>query len=147
MKISTRTRYGLMALFDIALNYKKKPATVKDIAKRQNLSEKYLEQILLDLKRKGFVQAIQGPKGGFVLAKDPKNIKLIEVFSSLEGPISFAPCIDNLKYCKIIRECGIRKIWVNLKKNFEDYLSSISLMDIIKAHKRRKKDENNKGNK
>jgi Rrf2 family protein len=138
MKISTKTRYGLRAIIELAENYKGEPVKVEEIAKRQNISEKYLEHIMLQLKKSGFIESVQGARGGFILVKDPEEIKIIDIVLSLEGNISPVFCIDNPKLCKFSDFCSSREIWKGLKDKIYEFLSSIKLSDVIKLSKKKK---------
>jgi len=143
MKFSTKTRYGIRAMLDLAIHYKNKPVMVKEIAKRQKISEKYLEHIMLELKKAGFVQSISGAKGGYILAKDPSEVKLSELVEILEG--SFAPvmCVDHKSLCPEGEKCSVREVWAKVKEGIKKVLDSITLSDLIKREKeKREKKEN-----
>ena len=88
MKLSTRSRYGVRALLELAIDYDKGPLQIKTIADREKISNKYLEQLIAILKSAGLVTSIRGPKGGYVLSRPPAEIQLSEVFKVLEGPIT-----------------------------------------------------------
>jgi len=131
MKISTKSRYGLRALTDLALHYMGKPILIKDIAKREDLSESYLENIFTKLRKVGILLSCKGRGGGFYLAKDPKDIKVLEIIQALEGKNSFSDCIDFPFYCKRSQACLSRDVWVMLNRRLKDTLSSITLYDLI----------------
>jgi Rrf2 family protein len=95
VKLSTRTRYGIRAILELAVNHGKGPLQTRVIARRQNISVKYLEQLMAMLKTGGFVRSIRGSKGGYVLARPPAQIKLREVFSALEGPVVTVECLED----------------------------------------------------
>ena len=124
MKISSRFRYGLRLLIDLAMKYEKGPLLLKDIAECEKISKKYLEQIVISLKNAGMIRATRGFKGGYYLAKPPEEIKIIDVYKLLEG--SFAPveCLDDPDICSLIDNCPSRALWAKLgdaiKKTFEN---------------------------
>ncbi|MCM8803438.1 MAG: Rrf2 family transcriptional regulator, partial [Candidatus Omnitrophica bacterium] len=93
MKFTTKTRYGIRGLIELGLNYKGRPVLVKEIAKRQNISERYLEHIMLALKKGGILRSIKGGKGGYMFLKDPSEIKISQIIEILEGPLSPVECV------------------------------------------------------
>ena len=131
MKLSTRTRYGIRAILEVALNYGKGPVQTKVIAHRQNISVKYLEQLMALLKTGGFVRSIRGSKGGYVLARPPEQIRLSEVFTALEGPIVTVECLENRDYCDQVADCIARRLWAQVQQAIEGVLNSVSLQTLI----------------
>jgi len=99
MKLSARTRYGLRALLELAENASKGPLQLRVIARRQEISAKYLEQLMAVLKSAGFVRSIRGAKGGYLLARQPDQIRLDEVFHCLEGTVTTSECVENKELC------------------------------------------------
>ncbi len=131
MRISTRTRYGIRLLFELGLNYGKGFILLKDIAEKQNISEKYLSKIVLLLKGAGFIRTERGSKGGYMLAKDPRNINMLETVSILEGDIYLIDCIKDKALCEIQYKCPTFDLWYGLNEQIIKYLSSITLQDLI----------------
>ena len=131
MKLSTRVRYGTRALLDIAQHRGDKPVLLRDIAKRQQVSRNYLEQILGQLKAAGLVRSIRGVRGGFVLTKPPSEIKLSEIFLALEGPISLVECVEDANICERVGTCATRKLWKELSALITDVLGSKTLQDLM----------------
>ena len=131
MKLSTRTRYGIRAILEIAVNYGNGPLQTRIIAQRQNISVKYLEQLMAILKSAGFVRSTRGAKGGYNLAKPPDQIKLSEVFSSLEGPVVTVECLEDESYCANAADCIARQLWAQVQKAEDDVLESITLQDLV----------------
>ncbi len=131
MKLSTRTRYGVRAILDLAENAEKGPLQLKIIARRQDISAKYLEQLMAVLKSAGLVRSIRGAKGGYVLAKDPNQIRLYQVFHCLEGPVTTAECVENKDYCRRTADCAARGVWIQVRQAIEDVLQSTTLQDLI----------------
>ena len=137
MKLSTRGRYGTRAMLDLALHYGKGPVLLKDTARRQEISERYLEHIMIALVSTGLVQSMRGQHGGFSLAKVPKEIKLSQIIQAVEGPISLVACVDDPKICNRVDVCVTHEIWKKLKKAMLEILDSITLEDIAKMHKKK----------
>lgn len=139
MKLSTKTRYGVRAMIDIAENYSGKPVLVKEIAARQDISEKYLEHIMLELKKAGFVESISGAKGGFVLKKNPEQIKMIDIVVALEGNLSIVSCVEDKNFCSSSSFCVARDLWVKVKKEMEKVLEGVTLKELAELQKEKKK--------
>lgn len=135
MKFSTRTRYGLRALIDLGVYYEGKPVFVKDIAKRQNLSERYLEHIMLTLKKAGILRSLKGGKGGYAFLKEPSEIKIREIIEILEGTISPAECVEKSQICERSQNCVARELWCSIKKEILKYLDNITLQELIEKQK------------
>ena len=131
MKLSTRTRYGIRAILELATNYGKGPIQTNLIAKRQEISVKYLEQLMAILKACGLVKSIRGAKGGYILAKKPDEIKLSEVFHCLEGTVVTAECVEDADYCHRSPDCAARYIWAKVQRAIEGILDSVTLQDLV----------------
>jgi Rrf2 family protein len=140
MKLSTRSRYGVRALLELAIDYDKGPLQIKAIAKRENISNKYLEQLIAILKASGMVVSIRGPKGGYKLAKHPKEITLSEVFRVLEGPITMFDCLVDKNFCTRCGDCLTKQIWIKMQDAITGVLSSITLADMAADAGEHKKD-------
>ena len=132
MKISSRFRYGLRLLVDLARNYEKGPVLLKSIAECERISKKYLEQIVISLRTAGMLSATRGSKGGYYLTKSPEKIKLVDIYRLLEGPFSPVECIDNPKGCVLVRTCPTRQLWDDLSKSIEGTFKGITLSDLLK---------------
>jgi len=131
VKLSTRTRYGIRAVIEVALSHGKGPLQTRAIAQRQNLSVKYLEQLMALLKSGGFVRSIRGSKGGYVLARPPNQIKLSDVFNALEGSVITVECLEDENYCAQVADCIARQLWAQVQEAIENVLRSITLQDLI----------------
>ena len=127
MKLSTRTRYGIRAILELAENYGKGPLRLKTIARHQELSVKYLEQLMAILKSAGIVRSIRGSKGGYVLARSPGQIKVSDCFNCLEGPIITTECVDNISFCPRTSDCVARGLWSEVQNAIVSVLQSITL--------------------
>ena len=132
MKLSTKGRYGVRLLIDIAQHYDEGPVDLGDIAKRQSISEKYLWSLIPPLKNAGIITSTRGSKGGYVLAKHPTDIKLNEIVALLEGPICLVDCINDPSLCKRSAICSTKDVWTLVSKNINDTLSGITIADMVK---------------
>ena len=137
MKLSTRTRYGTRLLFDLAYNYGKGPILLKDISKRQNISEKYLSKIVMQLKSAGFVKSERGAKGGYFLAKLPSEINMQQVVEILEGDKLFIDCINAQKQCEFEERCPAYNLWLEMANITMKFLKSKTLEDLIDDYKKK----------
>ena len=131
MKLSTRTRYGIRAIIELAQHEGKRPLQLKLIAERQGISVKYLEQLMSLLRASGFVRSIRGSKGGYILARAPEQVNLSEVFRCLEGPVTTAECTENEDYCERAADCAAREVWMKVEEAIQRVLKSISLADLV----------------
>ena len=133
MKISTKGRYGLRALVDLAINGRNGlPVLLADIAKRQDISDKYLEQIATALHRAGIVKTVRGRKGGYLLAKPDTTIGVNEIIEALEGPICLVECVSEPGTCAKSSVCCSRDIWTQLSSKIKEVLSGYTLADLAK---------------
>jgi Rrf2 family protein len=135
MNISTRGRYGLRALLEIAIGPEQIPVTIRDISKRQQMSVTYLEQILHRLKKAGLVRSIRGAKGGYVLARKGDKITVTQIINALDGPISISHCDFpkmREKSCIGPSACVSRLLWKKLEDLIEGALSGVTLADLQK---------------
>jgi Rrf2 family protein len=132
MKLSTRTRYGLRAILDLAANEGKGPVRLKTIAQHQQISVKYLEQLIAILRSAGLVRSIRGAKGGYVLAKPAGQIKVYDVFFALEGssPIT-VECLENKDLCARALDCVARDVWMKVQGAIIRVLNSMTLKDLL----------------
>ena len=131
MKLSSRSRYGLRAILDLALEYGGGPLQIKTIAKREDISSKYLEQLMTILKTAGLVRSLRGPKGGYLLVKPPNEVRLSEVFTVLEGPLVTVECLQHPQFCPRCAECITRQVWAQIHDAMLGVLESITLQDMV----------------
>lgn len=137
MRLSTRTRYGTRLLFELAYNYGKGPVLLKDIARRQDISEKYLSKIIILLRSAGIVTSFRGAKGGYILSKHPAEIKMKQVIEALEGDIAFVDCVRKGGICKNEAKCPTREFWCKMEDVMNEYLNSETLDTIVENYKRK----------
>ena len=135
MKISTKGRYGLRILLDLALYAKEEPRLMKDIASSQEISEKYISRLILKLNQAGLVDSFRGAKGGFMLAKPPKEISLLEIVEAMEGNIALVDCVFDKDFCPKSENCSACKVWASLNKKIRKQMKEISLKDLLKSEK------------
>mgnify|MGYP001157219211 FL=1 len=135
MKLTTKGRYAVLALTEIALSEDKNLIKISEIAKSQNISSTYLEQILLNLKKNGFVKAVRGPNGGYKLALEAENIIMSDVIEVIEGKIEAKGCSHkNVSCTGISGKCLNHDLWDELGKQIDLFLSHISLKDILEGN-------------
>lgn len=138
MKLSTRSRYGLRLMFELALNFNKGTVFLKDIAERQDLSEKYLSKLIIPLKAAKLVNSARGAHGGYTVARDPETITVKEIVEALEGDLSLVECLKNASVCDSVEVCPTREIWRSLEREMRKVLENITLQSIVKDHQEKK---------
>jgi Rrf2 family transcriptional regulator, cysteine metabolism repressor len=136
MKISTRTRYGVRAMFELAMEYGKGPLQTRTIAEREDISNKYLEQLIAVLKSAGLIRSVRGPKGGYVLINPPAKVRLLEIFVALEGPIEPVECLEHETYCPRCAICVTRGVWAELQHCIIGVLEKTTLQDLVDRAKK-----------
>ncbi|MFA5858863.1 MAG: Rrf2 family transcriptional regulator [Elusimicrobiota bacterium] len=132
MKISFKGDYALKTILDLSLHYGQGVVLARDIAKRQDIPLKYLEQILLTLKGAGYVQSKRGPAGGYLLTKLPEQITIGEIVRLMEGPTSPITCVSSSGYAKCSDEhlCPFRSMWVEVKDAINEIVDKTTFKDI-----------------
>jgi len=133
MKLSTKGRYGLRAMLDMALIEEEGPIASHTIAQRQEISERYLEQLLIPLKQAGLVKSVRGSQGGYILGRAPKDISVGDIIRVLEGPLAPVDCVNELNPddCKRADTCVTRMIWAKVRDSISEILDSYSLQDLV----------------
>jgi len=135
MKISTKGRYALRLMLDLAIYDTGEPVSLKDIAKRQEISEKYLEQIISVLNKAGFVRSIRGASGGYVLRRKPKEYTVGDILRLTEGSLSPVACVgEESEECVRSGDCVTVMVWEKLDKAINDVVDNISLQDLVDWH-------------
>jgi Rrf2 family transcriptional regulator, iron-sulfur cluster assembly transcription factor len=133
MKLSTRSRYGTRLMLELAQHYPNGPLHLNTIALQQGISVKYLEQIIIPLKKAKYIQSVRGPKGGHVLARPPEEVTVGEIVALLEEGASLAECSVNPKVCERSSICQTRYVWQVAAQAMFDKLNSITLADLLKT--------------
>ncbi|MEG6585603.1 RrF2 family transcriptional regulator [Dendrosporobacter sp. 1207_IL3150] len=140
MKLSTKGRYGVAAMYDLALHYGQGPISLKSVAQRQGISEHYLEQLMGALRKAGYVKSIRGSQGGYTLTKDPTQITVGDIITIMEGPIAPVDCVltDEAEntYCERAGACVTRGVWAKVRDSINNVLDSISLADLCREDKK-----------
>ena len=133
MKLSTRGRYGLRAMLDIAINQGDGPITLHSISERQGISVGYLEQLMVPLKKEGLIRSVRGAQGGYLLAREPDKITVGDIIRALEGPIAPVACVseDFPEECDRAEGCVTRLVWAKVRDSIAEVLDSLTLADLI----------------
>ncbi|MBI5018026.1 MAG: Rrf2 family transcriptional regulator [Deltaproteobacteria bacterium] len=139
MKLTTKSRYGVRAIFDIAYHAGGLPAQIKDISERQRISPRYLEQIFQKLKKVGILGSKRGPRGGYFLLKEPKDITLYEIITCAEGPIELVFCVadddegENCRMqCEMHDECPASPLWKEIGGEIAEIFRRTTIQDLCK---------------
>lgn len=130
MKLSTKGRYGVKAMVDLAIHYGSEPVSIKSISERQGISEYYLEQLFAPLRKSNLIKSVRGAQGGYVLSKAPKDITVADIMEVLEGPIEISNCLDE-KNCNNVDCCATRLLWAKIKNSIDSVTKSTTLQDIL----------------
>ena len=145
MKLSTRSRYGTRLVLDMARHYNQGPIRLSDIARRQNISIKYLEHLIRPLKQAAYVKSVRGPKGGHYLVTPPEKITIGDIVAVLEGGIQLTVCTADPQTCERSDDCATRIVWYEATRAMYERLSEITVSDLLKLDcEIRKKAENGK---
>jgi len=133
LRLSTKGRYGVLAMVELALQYGDGPVSIKEIAEKQNFSDSYMEQLFSTLKNAGLVKSIRGARGGYILAREPSDITVGQIIRALEGPIELAECIDGggKQICSKSPECVTRGLWKDISDSISNIIDNRSLQDLL----------------
>ena len=131
MKLSTRSRYGARILVDLARNSKQGPVQIGEISKRQDISVKYLEQLIRPLKQANLVNSVRGPKGGHLLAVKPEDITLGQIVRLFEGQSELVECISSPEKCSMSDDCQVRLAWGDATRVLYENLDSTTIADLM----------------
>ena len=135
MKLSTRGRYGIHAMYDLAVNYGDGPQSIKCIAERQNVPEAYLEQLIAMLRREKLVISNRGAQGGYRLAREPKDITVGDVLRALEGGLNLVDCLEEEDTCGKSCACPSRIVWMKIRDGLNQVVDGITLQDMMDEQK------------
>ena len=136
MKISTKGRYAVRLMYDLAVHHTGDWVALKDVSRRQGISVKYLEQIVRQLSICGYLKSLRGPHGGYQLAKEPADYTIYEILQFTEGSLQPVACLDDeINQCGRYHECPTIGIWEGLGQVIREYLSQITLEDIVERAK------------
>lgn len=132
MKISTKGRYALRTMLELAKNQGNKPLPVKEISARQDISDKYLEQIIAVLNKAGYVKSVRGPQGGYILLKDPKDCTVGMILRLTEGSLAPVECLEYEKNtCPRKDTCATVKVWEKIDSAVKNVVDNITLEDLL----------------
>ncbi|HEX9896091.1 MAG TPA: Rrf2 family transcriptional regulator [Dehalococcoidales bacterium] len=137
MKLSTKGRYAMRAMLDLAQHYGEGLVLLKDVAHRQEVSERYLEHLFLTLKAASLVTSVRGARGGFQLTRPPSEVKLIDIVCACEGQLSIVECVADPESCKRSKRCATRDVWVELQAAMDGVLESQTLQDLVERQQRK----------
>ena len=133
MKLSTRGRYGTRLMLELAKHYGKGPINITEISKNQGISVKYLEQIIIPLKKAKLIKSVRGPKGGHTLSKSPDKIFLLQILKPLESHLTLVDCVSDDDTCEHIETCLIRPVWGKAYHAMMNIFKETSLEDILQS--------------
>lgn len=132
MKITSRGRYAVMALVSLAGASRGNPVSLKDIARQEDISELYLQQLFARMRRRKLVKSVRGPGGGFILARHPSQITIGEIIRSAEGKESRVGCRKSGRKCGMIERCRTQNMWDTLEERIDGFLDSITVEDLFR---------------
>jgi Rrf2 family cysteine metabolism transcriptional repressor len=132
MRLSTKGEYASRAMLELSLHYEKKPLHIRDISKAQDIPQRFLEQILLQLKRAGLLRSRKGPEGGYYLAKPPGEINVAEVIRAMDGPLAPIDCVSVTAYevCPHERTCSLKGLWKEVRDVIAEILERTTFADL-----------------
>lgn len=139
IKLSTKGRYGTRLMLNLALHYSdgNEAVILKNVSDDEDISIRYLEQIIIPLKIARLVKSIRGAGGGYTLARQPSEIKLSEILSTLEGSCCLVDCLEDKDYCDRIPICATYDVWKDATDILKNHFDSLTLQDLIKTHKKK----------
>ncbi len=135
VKLSTRGRYGLKAMFELSLRHNSGPTPIKEIAASQNIPDNYLEQLFYQLKKAGYIISVRGACGGYSLSKEPIEIVVGDIIRLLEGEIAPSECVSSNSNCDRSGCCVTQKVWEKIKESVENVIDKITLQDMVDDYK------------
>jgi len=137
MRLSTKVRYSVRLMLELALHYGQGSLSLRDVADRQGVSEKYLEHLAAALKAAGLVRGLRGRHGGYTLARPPDEIPLSAIHAALEGSLAPVECVDDPDVCGREEQCVARDVWKEVRDAVKEVLESTTLQDLADRHRRK----------
>lgn len=137
MKLSTRGRYSTRLMLELGVRYGQGPVLLKDISEKQEISLKYLGQLIIPLKIAGLIKSTRGSHGGYFLSRSPEEIRLSEILRAVEGTLAFTECVESPDICYRSGNCVAHDVWEDASKQFNNMLDSISLSDMLKKQEQK----------
>ena len=138
IRISTKGRYSLRMMMDLARHFGEGPVMLREIAERQAISEKYLGQIIFQLRAANLIRSTRGAHGGYSLVKSPENITVKDIVEAVEGSINLVECVNAPAICDRADDCIARIVWTRAAEKVSDYLESIKLSYIVRMGQKQK---------
>ena len=137
MRLSTKVRYSVRFMLELALSYSQGNVRLREVAERQEVSEKYLEHLVAGLKAAGLVRGLRGRRGGYALARPPAEIPLSEIHAAVEGSLAPVACVDDPAICSREEQCVARDVWKEVRDAVRDVLESTTLQDLVDRHRQK----------
>ena len=136
MKISTKGRYGLRILLDIALyRVGDKPRMIREIASNQEISEKYISRLIIELRKAGFVRSVRGVNGGYTLTRKPEDISVLDVLETMEGPVAIVDCTNSSgEACRRKLQCPTQRMWAEINQKIRSAFAAYTLKDLVELY-------------
>ena len=136
MKISTKGRYGLRILLDIALyRVGDKPRMIREIASNQEISEKYISRLIIELRKAGFVRSVRGVNGGYTLTRKPEDISVLDVLETMEGPVAIVDCTNSSgEACRRKPQCPTQRMWAEINQKIRSAFAAYTLKDLVELY-------------
>lgn len=134
MHLTSRGRYATRAMVELARIQKTGPIPLSVIASCQNISRKYLQQLMSLLRRAGLVRVLKGNKGGFMLSKPPDQITIADILTAVEGDLSLVECIGSEGLCERTPDCQVRNVWIEATNTMVEYLNSVTLTTVLEKY-------------
>ena len=143
MKISTKGRYALRLMLDVALHSHGAAVPLRDVAQRQEISDKYLEQIVTQLSRAGLVRSVRGAGGGYLLTREPEEYTVGEILRVLEGNLAPVSCVDGSDCCDRVDHCVTVDVWRQIQEAVSSVVDHITLRDLVEQYHQKTQDQAN----
>lgn len=136
MKISTKGRYGLRILLDIALyRVGDKPRMIREIASNQEISEKYISRLIIELRKAGLVKSVRGVNGGYTLTRKPEDINILDVLEIMEGPVAIVDCTNSSgEACRRKPQCPTQRMWAEINQKIRSAFAAYTLKDLVELY-------------
>lgn len=145
MKISTKGRYALRLMLDLATAPAGEPVPLRDVAQRQEISDKYLEQIVTPLSRAGLVRSVRGAGGGYLLTRETKDYTVGEILRPLEGSLAPVSCVDGSECCARAEQCVTLEVWREIQQAVSGVVDRITLADLVERQQLKSREPARKG--
>jgi len=139
VRLSTKGEYASRAMLELAFHYESKPLHIRDISRAQSIPQRFLEQILLQLKRAGYLRSRKGPDGGYYLSRPPADINIAEVIRVMDGPLAPIDCVSVTAHevCPHEKTCSLKLLWKEVRDAVAEILERTTLEDLVERSKRR----------